>query len=41
MIQFQRKYGLDADAVAGPATLIALNSLIRDDLPTLAWQEGI
>ena len=41
VIQFQRKYGLDADAVAGPATLIALNSLIRDDLPTLAWQEGI
>ncbi len=41
VIQFQRKYGLDADAVAGPATLITLNSLIRDDLPTLAWQEGI
>ncbi len=36
--QFQEKYGLNADAVAGPATLITLNSLIRDDLPTLAWQ---
>lgn len=38
VIKFQEKYGLDADAVAGPATLITLNSLIRDDLPTLAWQ---
>lgn len=41
VMQFQRKYGLDPDAIAGPETLITLNSLIRDDLPTLAWQGDI
>ena len=36
VLQFQRKYGLEADAVAGPATLIMLNSLISSDHPNLS-----
>jgi murein L,D-transpeptidase YcbB/YkuD len=38
VLKFQQKYGLKADAVAGPATLIALNSLVSTDHPTLAWR---
>ena len=38
VLKFQEKYGLTADAVAGPATLITLNSLVSDQHPTLAWR---
>ncbi|NNJ73181.1 MAG: AAA family ATPase, partial [Enterobacterales bacterium] len=36
VLQFQQKYGLEADAVAGPATLIMLNSITNSDHPSLS-----
>lgn len=38
VLKFQEKYGLETDAVAGPSTLIRLNSLVGNEHPTLAWR---